>query len=231
VFSDYNKPSIRIAALSHIPSIFVFTHDSIGLGEDGPTHQPIEHLAALRATPNVSVFRPADANETAWCWKVAIQKDSGPSVMVLTRQNLPTLDRSVYAPASQTEKGAYVLKEAEGGSPELILMATGSEVEIIVKAADIMEEKGVSTRVVSMPCIDLFEEQNADYKESVLPSDVNARISVEAASSLGWHKYTGSNGIVMGIDRFGISAPYEEVYEELGLTVEKVVENGLSLSQ
>jgi transketolase len=231
VFSDYNKPSIRIAALSHIPSIFVFTHDSIGLGEDGPTHQPIEHLAALRATPNVSVFRPADANETARCWKAAIQKASGPSVMVLTRQNLPTMDRSVYAPASQTEKGAYVLKEAGSGSPDLILMATGSEVELIVKAADILEEKGVATRVVSMPCIDLFEEQDDDYKESVLPSDVNARISVEASSTFGWHKYTGCNGIAMGIDRFGISAPYEQVYEELGLTVEKVVENGLSLSQ
>lgn len=231
VFSDYNKPSIRIAALSHIPSIFVFTHDSIGLGEDGPTHQPIEHLAALRAIPNVAVFRPADANETAWCWKAAIQKESGPSVMVLTRQNLPTLDRSVYAPASLTEKGAYVLKEASSGTPELILLATGSEVEIIVKAAEQLEKKGVATRVVSMPCIDLFEEQDADYKESVLPSDVSARISVEASSPYGWHKYTGSNGIVMGIDRFGESAPYEEVYEHIGLTVEKVVENGLSLTQ
>jgi transketolase len=231
VFSDYNKPSIRIAALSHIPSIFVFTHDSIGLGEDGPTHQPIEHLAALRATPNVSVFRPGDANETAWCWKTAVEKENGPSVMVLTRQNLPTLDRSVYAPASQTERGAYILKEAGTGSPDLILMATGSEVEIIVKAAEILEEKGVSTRVVSMPCIDIFDEQDDDYKETVLPSDVNARISIEASSTFGWHKYTGCNGIAMGIDRFGISAPYEEVYEELGLTVEKVVENGMSLTQ
>ncbi|WP_445263796.1 transketolase [Rhodohalobacter sp. 8-1] len=231
VFSDYNKPSIRIAALSHIPSIFVFTHDSIGLGEDGPTHQPIEHLAALRATPNVAVFRPADANETAWCWKAAIQKEDGPSVMVLTRQNLPTLDRSVYASASHTEKGAYILKEAGSGTPELILMATGSEVEIIVKAAEQLEEKGVATRVVSMPCIDLFEEQDEDYKESVLPSDVSARISIEASSPYGWHKYTGSNGIVMGIDRFGESAPFEEVYEQLGLTVGKVVENGLTLTK
>lgn len=231
VFSDYNKPSIRIAALSHIPSIFVFTHDSIGLGEDGPTHQPIEHLAALRATPNVAVFRPADANETAWCWKAAIQKTDGPSVMVFTRQNLPTLDRSVYASASHTEKGAYILKEAGNGTPDLILMATGSEVEIIVKAAQQLEEKGVATRVVSMPCIDLFEEQDDSYKETVLPPDVSARISIEASSPYGWHKYTGSNGIVMGIDRFGESAPYEEVYEYLGLTVEKVVENGLSITQ
>jgi transketolase len=231
VFSDYNKPSIRIAALSHIPSIFVFTHDSIGLGEDGPTHQPIEHLAALRATPNVLVFRPADANETSYSWKAAIERDSGPSVMVLTRQNLPTLDRTVYNSASGTEKGAYVLKEASGGTPDLILMATGSEVEIIVEAAKQLEEKGVATRIVSMPCIDLFEEQDDKYKESVLPSDVTARISIEASSPYGWHKYTGSGGIVMGIDRFGESAPYEEVYEHLGLTVEKVVENGLSLTK
>ena len=231
VFSDYNKPSIRIAALSHIPSIFVFTHDSIGLGEDGPTHQPIEHLAALRATPNVSVFRPADANETAYCWKAAIEKDNGPSVMVLTRQNIPTLDRSVYSAASETLKGAYILKDAENGSPDLILMATGSEVELILEAASQLEEKGIPTRVVSMPCIDLFEEQDDSYKKSVLPSDITARISVEASSPYGWHKYTGTRGIVMGIDRFGESAPYEEVYEHLGLTVEKVVENGLSLTK
>lgn len=231
VFSDYNKPSIRIAALSHIPSIFVFTHDSIGLGEDGPTHQPIEHLAALRATPNVSVFRPADANETAYCWKAAIEKDNGPSVMVLTRQNIPTLDRSVYSEASETLKGAYILKDAENGSPDLILMATGSEVELILEAASQLEEKGIATRVVSMPCIDLFEEQDDSYKELVLPSDITARISIEASSPYGWHKYTGTRGIVMGIDRFGESAPYEEVYEHLGLTVEKVVENGLSLTK
>lgn len=229
VFSDYNKPSIRIAALSHIPSIFVFTHDSIGLGEDGPTHQPIEHLAALRATPNVAVFRPADANETSYCWKAAIENVNGPSVMVLTRQNLPTLDRSKFAPASHTEKGAYILKEADSGTPDLILMATGSEVEIIVKAAQTLEEKGVATRVVSMPCIDLFEDQEEEYKESVLPTDIHARISIEASSPYGWHKYAGSKGIVMGIDRFGESAPFEEVYEHLGLTAEKVVENGLSL--
>jgi len=231
VFSDYNKPSIRIAALSQIPSIFVFTHDSIGLGEDGPTHQPIEHLAALRATPNVYVFRPADANETAYCWKAAIKKDDGPSVMVLTRQNLPTLDRSVYNAASGTEKGAYILKEAASGTPDLILMATGSEVEIIVKAAEELEAKGVATRVVSMPCIDLFEEQSDSYKESILPQNVTARLSIEASSPYGWHKYTGSKGLVMGIDRFGESAPYKEVYEHLGLTVAKVVENGLSLVQ
>jgi len=232
VFSDYNKPSIRIAALSKIPSIFVFTHDSIGLGEDGPTHQPIEHLAALRATPNVTVLRPADANETAYSWKSAIENTDGPSLLILTRQNLPTLDRTKYEKASGTEKGAYILKkESNVDSPDLILMATGSEVEIIVNAAVKLEEKGVSTRVVSMPSWELFEKQDLNYKESVLPKSVTNRISVEAASPMGWHKYTGSEGIVMGINRFGESAPYEEVYEHLGLTVEKVVENGLSLTQ
>ncbi len=229
VFSDYNKPSIRIAALSHIPSIFVFTHDSIGLGEDGPTHQPIEHLAALRATPNVTVLRPADANETSYCWKAAVENTEGPSVMVLTRQNLPTLDRSVYGKASGTEKGAYILKEASGGSPDLILMASGSEVEIIVSAAETLESKGVATRVVSMPSWELFEKQDDAYKSKVFPPDVKARVSMEAASSMGWQKYTGSEGIVMGIDRFGESAPFEQVYEHLGLTAEKVVDNGLAL--
>jgi len=229
VFSDYNKPSIRIAALSHIPSIYVFTHDSIGLGEDGPTHQPIEHLAALRATPNVAVFRPADANETSWCWKAAIENAGGPSIMVLTRQNLPTLDRTVYSPASMTEKGAYILKEADNGKPELILMATGSEVEIVLDAAKQLEKKGVATRVVSMPCLELFEKQDDAYKKEVLPPDLKARISLEASSPYGWHRYTGTEGIVMGIDRFGESAPFEEVYEHLGLTAAKVVENGLSL--
>lgn len=229
VFSDYNKPSIRIAALSHIPSIFVFTHDSIGLGEDGPTHQPIEHLAALRATPNVTVLRPADANETAYCWKAAIENSDGPSIMVLTRQNLPTLDRSVYGKASGTEKGAYILKEAPGGTPDLILMASGSEVEIIITAAQTLEDKGVATRVVSMPSWELFDKQDDTYKEKVFPKSVKNRISIEAASPMGWQKYTGSEGIVMGIDRFGESAPFEQVYEHLGLTAEKVVENGLAL--
>lgn len=230
VFSDYNKPAIRIAGLSHIPSIFVFTHDSIGLGEDGPTHQPIEHLASLRATPNVTVLRPADANETAWCWKAAIENDSGPSLMVLTRQNLPTLDRSKYGAASGAEKGAYILKEASTGSPDLILMGTGSEVEIALNAAEKLEEKGVSTRVVSMPSWELFEKQGSAYINKVLPPEVTKRVSIEAASTMGWHKWVGSNGIAIGIDRYGESAPYEEIYEELGLTAEKVTEAALSLT-
>ncbi|NBC25395.1 MAG: transketolase [Bacteroidetes bacterium] len=229
VFSDYNKPSIRIAALSNIPSIFVFTHDSIGLGEDGPTHQPIEHLAALRATPNVTVLRPADANETAYSWKAAIENDSGPSLLVLTRQNLPTVDRTVYSDASGVEKGAYILKEGSGDTPQLLLVASGSEVEIILEAAAELEEEGISTRVVSMPSWELFEKQSSEYKASVFSPEITARISVEAASTMGWHKFIGSEGVAMGLDRFGESAPYQEVYKELGLTAKDVVENAHSL--
>lgn len=231
VFSDYNKPAIRIAALSKIPSIFVFTHDSIGLGEDGPTHQPIEHLASLRATPNVNVIRPADANETAIAWKSAIQKDDGPSLLVLTRQNLPTIDRSKYQSVSGAEKGAYILKKEEGDLPDLILMATGSEVQLVLDSAEKLEADGESVRVVSMPCWELFEEQPKSYRDEVLPSQVIKRVSVEAGATFGWHKWVGTEGIVMGIDRFGESAPYEEVYEHLGLTVEKIVENAKSLLQ
>jgi transketolase len=231
VFSDYNKPAIRIAGLSKIPSIFVFTHDSIGLGEDGPTHQPIEHLASLRATPNVNVIRPADANETAIAWKSAIQKDDGPSLLVLTRQNLPTVDRSKYAPVSGAEKGAYILKKETGDLPDLILIATGSEVQLVLDAAEKLEADGESVRVVSMPCWEIFEEQPKSYRNEVLPTEVIKRISVEAGATLGWHKWVGTEGITMGIDRFGESAPYEEVYEHLGLTVEKIVENAKILLQ
>lgn len=231
VFSDYNKPAIRIAALSKIPSIFVFTHDSIGLGEDGPTHQPVEHLASLRATPNVNVIRPADANETAIAWKSAIQKDDGPSLLVLTRQNLPTIDRSKYQSVSGAEKGAYILKKEEGDLPDLILLATGSEVQLVLDAAEKLEADGESVRVVSMPCWELFEEQPKSYRDEVLPSQVIKRVSVEAGTTFGWHKWVGTEGITMGIDRFGESAPYEEVYEHLGLTVDKIVENARSLLQ
>jgi transketolase len=231
VFSDYNKPAIRIAGLSKIPSIFVFTHDSIGLGEDGPTHQPIEHLASLRATPNVNVIRPADANETAIAWKSAIQKDDGPSLLVLTRQNLPTVDRSKYAPVSGAEKGAYILKKEAGDFPDLILIATGSEVQLVLDAAEKLEADGESVRVVSMPCWEIFEEQPKSYRNEVLPTEVIKRISVEAGATLGWHKWVGTEGITMGIDRYGESAPYEEVYEHLGLTVEKIVENAKILLQ
>lgn len=229
VFSDYNKPAIRIAGLSKIPSIFVFTHDSIGLGEDGPTHQPVEHLAALRAMPNVNVIRPADANETAYAWKCAIQKDDGPTLLVLTRQNLPTLDRSLFENADGTERGAYILKKEQAGHPDIILLATGSEVQLIVDAAEQLEEEGIAVRVVSMPCWELFEEQSSEYRQKVLPKEVTRRLSVEAASPMGWHKWVGSEGVVMGINRYGESAPYEKVYEHLGLTVENIVKKARKL--
>ena len=230
VFSDYVKPSIRIAALSKIPSIFVFTHDSIGLGEDGPTHQPIEHLASMRATPNVNVFRPADANETAYCWKAAIENDEGPSLLVLTRQNLPTLDRNKYGSVSGVDKGAYILKEASNKNPELLILSTGSEVEIALNAAEELEKKEISTRVVSMPSWELFEAQPQSYRDEVLPPKVKSRISIEAGSEMGWHKWVGSEGTVIGLNRFGESAPYEEVYEHLGLTAEKVIVKGVELT-
>ena len=229
VFSDYNKPSIRIAALSKIPSLFVFTHDSIGLGEDGPTHQPIEHLAALRATPNVHVFRPADANETSYCWKSAIENSEGPSLLVLTRQSLPTLDRSEYGAANGTERGAYVIKKENRKDVDLIFIATGSEVHIAIDTAKLIEEKGYSVRVVSMPCVELFEEQTADYKESVLPDSVQFRVSIEAASTFGWHKWVGSKGLTIGIDQFGISAPYEQAYDYFEITPEKISKKALTL--
>jgi transketolase len=229
VFSDYNKPAIRIAGLSGIPSIFVFTHDSIGLGEDGPTHQPIEHLAALRATPNVQVLRPADANETAYAWKCALENSGGPSLLVLTRQALPTVDRTVYEDASGVERGAYILKKENGSAPDLILLATGSEVQLALDAAEKLEADGHSVRVVSMPCWERFEEQPEAYRKEVLPREVTKRISIEAGSTLGWHKWVGCDGIAMGIDRYGESAPYKEVYEHLGLTVEKIVENAEKL--
>lgn len=222
VFSDYNKPSIRIAAISHIPSIFVFTHDSIGIGEDGPTHQPIEHLAALRATPNVYVLRPADANETAQCWKVAIERNDGPSMLILTRQNLPTLDRSVYADANGVGKGAYILKKEKGNQPELIIIATGSEVHIALSSAQMLEDDGYSVRVVSMPCWELFEKQSSEYQDSVLPESVKNRVSVEAGSTMGWHRWIGDSGITIGIDQFGISAPYQQAYEHFGITAEAI---------
>ncbi|TVR16941.1 MAG: transketolase [Balneolaceae bacterium] len=229
VFSDYNKPAIRIAALSQIPSIFVFTHDSIGLGEDGPTHQPIEHLAALRATPNVKVFRPADANETAYCWKAAIKSVDGPSLLVLTRQGLPTLDRSVFGDANGTENGAYILKKESKESIDLILIATGSEVHIALETATKLEAEGYSIRVVSMPCVELFEKTSADYRESVLPKSVKNRISIEAGATYGWHKWVGSEGITVGIDQFGVSAPYQQAYEHFGITPEKIASKAMEL--
>ena len=220
IFSDYMKPAIRIAALSHIPSIFVFTHDSVGLGEDGPTHQPIEHLAAIRAVPNLTVIRPADANETAQAWKVAIENRHGPIAFALTRQNVPIFETSNR---SAVEKGAYVLKDFGKKKPELILMASGSEVGLIYDAAKKLEEQGRSVRVVSFPSWELFEKQDAAYRESVLPKKIQARIAVETGASLGWERYVGSSGKIIAIDRFGASAPYKVIFEKLGFTVENIL--------
>ncbi|MEX2462970.1 MAG: transketolase [Balneolaceae bacterium] len=229
VFSDYNKPAIRIAALSKIPSIFVFTHDSIGLGEDGPTHQPIEHLAALRATPNVYLFRPADANETAVSWKCAVKRDKGPSILALTRQSLPTIDREIYGDVSGAEKGGYILKKESKEPIQILLMATGSEIHPTLEAAVILEKEGISTRVVSLPCLELFEEQSEEYRNFVIPSDVINKVSVEAGTTFGWHKWIGNDGLAMGIDTFGLSAPYKEVYEHFGLTAENIAEKSKEL--
>lgn len=213
VFSDYMRPAIRLAALSHYPAIFIFTHDSVGLGEDGPTHQPVEHLTSLRLIPNLTVIRPADANETAQAWKVAIENRRGPTALALTRQALPVLD----TPAS-VEKGAYILKDF--GNPEMILMASGSEVSLILEAAQKLADEGKGVRVVSFPSWELFEKQDEAYRESVLPKSIQKRLAVEAGSGLGWERYAGS---VISIERFGASAPYKVIFEKLGFTVENVV--------
>jgi len=223
-FNDYMKPSVRLAALMEIPSIFIYTHDSIGLGEDGPTHQPIEQLAQLRAVPELMLFRPGDANEVIEAWKIIMQLKHKPAVLVLTRQPVPTLDRSKYASASGVEKGAYILADAPGGNPEVILMGTGSEVSLCVTAYEQLAAEGLKARVVSMPCWALFEQQSEDYRKQVLPPSVKARVSVEAASTLGWDRYVGPAGKIIGMHRFGASAPIKDLLKKFGFTVEKVVE-------
>lgn len=222
IFSDYMKPAIRIAAISHIPTIFVFTHDSIGLGEDGPTHQPIEHLAALRAVPNLLVLRPADANEVSQAWKIAIEQRHRPSVLALTRQALPVFDRTQTGAIEGVQKGAYVLASFGKKTPDIILMASGSEVTLVYEAGRRLADEGFSVRVVSFPSWDLFEEQEPAYRESVLPKAVTTRLSVEAAATLGWERYVGLSGKIIGLDRFGASAPYKTIFEHLGFTVENV---------
>jgi transketolase len=223
VFSDYMRPAIRLAALSKLRVIFVFTHDSIGLGEDGPTHQPIEHLAALRAIPKLTVIRPGDANETAQAWLAALNNHSGPAALALTRQNVATLDREMFSPAEGLHHGAYILSEAEGGKPEVILIASGSEVDIVLKAAEMLRQDNLAVRVVSMPSWELFEQQPEKYRRQILPGEVKAKIAVEAGSPQGWDRYVGENGEVIGIDHFGASAPYGVLYEKFGLTAEHVV--------
>ena len=222
-FSDYMRPSIRLAAIMEIPSIFVFTHDSIFLGEDGPTHEPIEQLASLRAMPGLMLMRPADANEVVEAWKVIIQLQHKPAALVLSRQALPTLDRTKYAAASGVAKGAYVLADASGGKPEIILMATGSEVYLCVAAYEQLTAAGIKARVVSMPSWDLFEQQSDDYKRSVFPPEVKTRVAVEAAATFGWSQYVGMTGTVVGMHRFGASAPLKDLQKKFGFTPENVV--------
>ena len=230
IFSDYMRPAVRLAALMGIPSIFVWTHDSIALGEDGPTHQPIEQLATLRAIPNLDMVRPADGNETAYAWKTVLERRQGPAGLALSRQNLPVYTRGaadetgvVYAGAENTSKGAYTLLEAANGKPEVILIATGSEVEIAIKARLELEAAGVATRVVSAPCLEWFDEQPAAYREQVLPSSVKAKVSVEAGLNLGWSKYVGPFGKSVSIEHFGASASPAILYREFGMTAEAVV--------
>jgi transketolase len=230
IFSDYMRPAVRLAALMGIPSIFVWTHDSVALGEDGPTHQPIEQIATLRAIPNLDIVRPADANETSFAWKAVLERRKGPAGLALSRQNLPVYPRgeadstgAIYAPAEHTAKGAYTLLEAGNGKPEVILIATGSEVEIAVNARLELEAKGVATRVVSAPCLEWFDEQPEAYREAVLPASVKARVSVEAGLALGWSKYIGSHGQSVSIEHFGASADPKTLYREFGMTVEAVV--------
>ncbi|MGY0798525.1 transketolase [Lysobacter sp. A286] len=229
IFSDYMRPPIRLAALMGLHVIHVFTHDSVLLGEDGPTHQPVEQLIGLRAVPGLTLIRPADANETAVAWRVAIETKERPVLLVLTRQDLSTLDRDQFASADGLRQGAYVLSDADDGKPELILIASGSEVGLIVEAASRLREQGIVVRCVSMPSWDLFDAQPQDYRNGVLPPAVTARLAVEAGSSLGWHRYVGDGGDVIGVDRFGASAPAADIAREYGLTVDNVCQHALAL--
>ncbi len=223
VFVDYMRPAMRLSALMGLPVTYVLTHDSVGVGEDGPTHQPIEHLAILRATPGFIDLRPADANETVEAWKLALQQDSAPVGLMLTRQNLPIIDRAKYAPASGIARGAYVLADASGGgAPDIILMASGSEVQLVLAAHERLVAEGVRSRVVNVASFRLFERQNADYRESVLPLACSTRLAVEAAASFGWHRWAGDGGEIIGIDRFGASAPAGIIFEQLGFTADSV---------
>jgi transketolase len=229
IFSDYMRPAIRLAALSGLQVVYVFTHDSIGLGEDGPTHQPIEHLAALRAMPQLTVIRPADANETATAWRIALTHRHGPVALVLTRQNLPVFDRTRMAAADGVERGAYILLEAEGNTPDIILIASGSEVMLAVEARTQLAQQHIQARVVSMPSWELFDQQSQAYRDAVLPPSVHKRLAIEAGVPQGWHDYVGPEGDIIGLTRFGASAPGPVVMEKLGFSVANVVARALAL--
>jgi len=223
VFSDYMRPAVRLAALMKLPVTFVWTHDSVGLGEDGPTHQPIEHLSALRAIPGLDVVRPADANETAWAWRGTLEHTDRPTALALTRQNVPTFDRDKFASAEGTLRGGYVLADADSGTPDVIIMATGSEVGLAMDARDELQASGVATRVVSMPCREWFNDQDEAYRDSVLLPGVRARVSVEAGVAMSWYDLLGDAGVPVSIEHFGASAPYQRLFDEFGVTVEHVV--------
>jgi transketolase len=223
------RPAVRLSALGHVEDVWVWTHDSVALGEDGPTHQPVEHYAALRAIPNLWFIRPADANETSYAWKVALEREGGPVALSLSRQKIPTLDRSEVAAASGLERGAYVLWES-GEAPDLILISTGAEVGLALQAGrKIAAENGTTVRVVSMPCWELFELESAEYRDTVLPPDVKARLSIEPGVSLGWKQWVGDHGDVLGLDRFGASAPGSEVLERLGFNLDNVIARASAL--
>jgi transketolase len=228
-FSDYMRPPIRLAALMGLQVVYVFTHDSLALGEDGPTHQSVEHVASLRAIPNLIVIRPGDANETAVAWRVAIETRDRPVALILTRQHVPTLNRSQFASADGLRRGAYILSDAQQGHPHIILIASGSEVGLIVAVQQKLQSQHIAVRLVSMPCWELFEAQSKDYRDSVLLPSVHARLAVEAGVTQGWHRYVGDQGDVIGVDRFGASAPGPVVMREYGFTVEHVCKRALAL--
>jgi transketolase len=229
IFSDYMRPPMRLAALMGQRVVYIFTHDSVGLGEDGPTHQPVEQILGLRSVPNLVVIRPADATESVEAWRLALERRDGPTALLLSRQDLPVLDRDELGSASGVRRGGYVLWEASP-QPDIILMSTGSEVHIALDAGRLLQQRGLSARVVSLPSWELFDAQPAEYLESVLPRGISARVSLEAATPLGWERYVGIDGVAIGISRFGASAPAGEIYEQFGLTAERVVEEAVSLA-
>jgi transketolase len=224
VFTDYMKAPIRLSALMEIPAIWIFTHDSIGLGEDGPTHQPVEQLASLRSVPGLTVLRPADANEVVEAWKVIMKLHHEPAALVLTRQAVPTFDRTKYASAAGLARGAYVMADADGGKPQVILIASGSEVSLCIDAYEKLKQEGIRARVVSMPSWGIFEHQDQSYREQVLPPDVTARVAVEQASTFGWAQYVGTKGRVIGMRTFGVSAPLKDLLRRFGFTADAVAQ-------
>jgi transketolase len=229
IFSDYMRPAIRLAALMKLHVIYVFTHDSIAVGEDGPTHQPVEQLFSLRAIPGLTVIRPADANEVAEAWRIAVENKNGPTAIILTRQNVPVIDRGRFHPATGLRKGAYLLSDSSSGNPEIILIGTGSEVHLALEVHEKLLSEGVKTRVVSMPSWELFEQQPEKYRQEILPPDVTKRVSIEAGVTLGWHRYVGKEGQIIGIDHFGASAPGNILLKEFGFTAENILNRVRSL--